>query len=78
VRLWLHTGGLNTLGDLAVNGPPGDTGGGTVLSITWTVLNLAERRSEPDSKAYARARRLIPNWIAAKVMKAARVSARFS
>ena len=33
---------------------------------------------EPDSKAYMRARRLIVNWIAARVTKAARVSARFS
>jgi Domain of unknown function (DUF4411) len=33
---------------------------------------------EPDSKAYARARRLMANWMAAKVMKAASVSARFS
>jgi hypothetical protein len=28
---------------------------------------------EPDSKAYARASRLIPSWIAARVTKAARV-----
>ena len=33
---------------------------------------------EPDSKAYALASRLRPNWIAARVTKAARVSARFS
>jgi hypothetical protein len=33
---------------------------------------------EPDAKAYARARRLMANWMAAKVMKAASVSARFS
>jgi hypothetical protein len=36
------------------------------------------RGLEPDSKAYARARRLMASWMAAKVMKAARVSARFS
>ena len=41
-------------------------------------LNRVAKHLEPDSKAYARARRLIPNWIAAKVTKAARVSARFS
>ena len=33
---------------------------------------------EPDSKAYLLARRLIPSWIAARVTKVARVSARFS
>jgi hypothetical protein len=33
---------------------------------------------EPDSKAYARARRLRANWMAARVTKAVRVSARFS
>jgi hypothetical protein len=33
---------------------------------------------EPDSKAYLRAKRLMANWIAARVTKAARVSARFS
>jgi RNA polymerase sigma-70 factor (ECF subfamily) len=33
---------------------------------------------EPESKAYARARRLRANWMAARVTKAVRVSARFS
>ena len=33
---------------------------------------------EPDSKAYVLASRLIASWIAARVTKAARVSARFS
>jgi hypothetical protein len=33
---------------------------------------------EPDSKAYLRARRLIANWIAARVTKAVRLWARFS
>ena len=33
---------------------------------------------EPDLKAYVLARRLIPSWIAARVTKVARVSARFS
>jgi hypothetical protein len=33
---------------------------------------------EPDSKGYLLARRLIPSWIAARVTKVARVSARFS
>src|ERR1700683_4702207 len=36
------------------------------------------RLLEPDSKAYARARRLRANWMAARVTKAVRVSARFS
>jgi hypothetical protein len=34
--------------------------------------------SEPDSKAYALANRLTASWMQARVMKAARVSARFS
>jgi hypothetical protein len=40
--------------------------------------NFWVRLSEPDSKAYVLARRLIPSWIAARVTKVARVSARFS
>ena len=53
------------------------------LSAKWLLPRLGSLIDlhsdlEPDSKAYARAMRLIPNWIAAKVTKAARVSARFS
>jgi hypothetical protein len=41
------------------------------------VERFGEGALEPDSKGYLRAKRLMANWIAARVTNAARVSARF-
>jgi hypothetical protein len=41
-------------------------------------IRRGETELEPDSKVYARASRLMAIWMQARVMKAARVSARFS
>jgi hypothetical protein len=47
-------------------------------NITSEILIAYSPILEPDSKGYLRARRLIAIWIAARVTKAVRVSARFS
>ena len=52
-------------------------GAATAFALCWRGEESSQCL-QPDAKAYGRARRLMANWMAAKVMKAARVSARFS
>ena len=49
--------------------------GRLVMPPNITLIPLPAK--EPDSKGYLRAKRLMANWIAARVTNAARVSARF-